>query len=202
MADNVGWNENSPADTESAGLGDDRMRSIMTSVRQGLDSEHNWPSAGGNSIGIHRLGSARPYVGTQSQVSSAGTEGRLMYASDTSRLFHVGSGGTVLLGGPTMLSVGSFPGTVPQRHYWAEEIGIGITGSSGSTTLTFPNSGYSGAPYVFLSGNWPSVPAGVYVFTVSDIGTGSCIVSAADPPSSSYRSSATFFWRSLGTRVL
>src|SRR6185436_16344531 len=145
----IGWDENSPPDTESAGLGDDRIRSLRTSLRVGLDGEHVWPSASGDA-GVHRLGSGRPYYGLQSAVSSSGSDGRLMQTSDTSRLFGVGSGGTSFIGGPTVLSAGSFPGTVPQRHYWAEEFGEGKTAASGTTTVGFPNSGYSGKPFVFL----------------------------------------------------
>lgn len=151
MSPTIGWNESSPQGSDSLGLGDDEIRSLKTSVRIGLDGEHVWPSGGGDA-GAHRLGSARPYVGTQSLVSSAGTDGRLMFTSDTSCLFGVGSGGTSFIGGPTVISAGSFPGGLPQRHYWATEFGIAIipSGSVG-TTISFPNSGYSGSPYVLIT---------------------------------------------------
>src|SRR5439155_682045 len=101
----ISWDETLPSDSENAGLGDDRIRSLKSSVRVGLDGEHVWPSGGGDA-GVHRLGSGRPFYGPQSLVSSSGTDGRLMVTSDTSRLFHVGSAGTMFLGSQGVLSVG------------------------------------------------------------------------------------------------
>ena len=147
---NIGWDNSSPPNSESAGLGDSRIRSLKSSVQEALDNEHNFASGGGANTGYHRLGSARPYYGTQSLVSSSGSDARLMLTSDTSRLFHVGSAGTSLIGGPTVLSIASYPGTVPQRHYWAMEFGTDTTASNGSVSVTFPNSGFSGVPWVFL----------------------------------------------------
>src|SRR5689334_10227962 len=117
------WNENSPADTDSAGAGAGEIRSDKTSIRNAVGSEHNWPSGGGPSTGYHLLGSARAFVAAQSLVSSSGTDGRLMVTSDTSRLFHVGSAGTSYLGGQNDLSVGSSP-VGGQRFYWAIEFGV------------------------------------------------------------------------------
>lgn len=203
-ADGIGINLNQPSDTESAGLGDDRIRSLTSSFQQLLDAEHNVPTAGGNSVGYHRFGSARPYYGTQSQVSSSGSDARIMVTSDTSRLFGAGSGGTVMLGaGPGALSIGS--GVVfPQRHYWVEEVGKGVTNASGTTTITFPNSGYSGAPFV-------------QVTTISEGGAGARtdqIATLTHPTATEVTvyivlastsvglSTVSFFWRSLGTRCL
>jgi len=146
----IEWSESVPPATESAGLGAQRIQSLKTALRTGLDAEHSWPTSG-LGAGIHRLGSARPYYGTQSLVSSTGTDGRLMVASDTSRLFHVGSGGTMLLGGNTVVSVGSQP-VGGQRFYWAmefgqEQIGIGNT----KLNFTIQNSVYSGLPCVWIT---------------------------------------------------
>src|SRR2546426_7372782 len=91
--------ESPPADTDSVGQGDDEIRSLKTSIRNGMAEEHLWPSATGGNFGVHLLGSARAYYGAQSLVSSAGTDGRLMVTSDTNRLFHVGSAGTLFFGG-------------------------------------------------------------------------------------------------------
>lgn len=197
---NIGtFDLNSPPDTESAGLGDDRIRSTKTTLQQVLDDEHAFPSGGGANVGYHRFGSARPYYGTQSAVSSSGTDGRLMLTSDTSRLFGVGSGGTVLLGGPTAMLGGEYPGTVPQRHYWAEEWGAGTTGSTGSVTITFPRSGFSGLPNVQVTLATPvtGIDASLQIHTVDGA---SVIVSAIG--SGSFLSDQNFFWRSLGSRVL
>lgn len=195
----IGWNESSPPDTSSAGLGDDAIRSLTTAIRTGLDGEHIWPSGGGDA-GVHRLGSARAYVGTQSQVSSSGTDGRLMFASDTSRFYHVGSGGTSLIGGSRVISVGTTTGfTYPQRHHWVEEIGTGVVGPSGTTTLTFPNSGYSGIPFVFFS-NWTTAASGsIDAHIAYSLTATGALVSTAGGSGSSGN---CFMWRSLGTRVL
>lgn len=201
MSPLIGWDENSPPESASAGLGDDNIRSLKTSVRAGLDGEHVWPSAGGDA-GVHRLGSARAYVGTQSQVSSAGTDGRLMWASDTSQLYHVGSGGTSLVGGSRVMSVGTTAGfTYPQRHQWVEEFGIvHMPAASGtSVSVTFPNSGYSGIPYVWLTQNETSSAAAVSLTNWGAIGiTPTSFIIYATGGSSDF----TVAWMSKGTRVL
>jgi hypothetical protein len=150
------WDENSPPDTEGAGLGNERIQSIKTSARAALDVEHVWPSVGGEA-GTHRYGSARPFYGTQSMVSSSGSDGRLMLTSDTSRLFGVGSGGTVLLGAPGIMSIASVVIglaaangglSVPQRAYFAVEWSRVTSDAAGVANVTFPNSGFSGVPFV------------------------------------------------------
>lgn len=149
----IAWNEASPAATEAVGLGDDRIRSMKTDIRTGLDAEHVWPTAGGYA-GQHRQGSARAFYGTQSQVSASDTstnaDGRLMVTSDTSRLFGVGSGGTVFLGGPGVLSVDTTAGMTAQRQRWALEAGVVSTGTA-TFTVTFPNSGFSAPPFLQVS---------------------------------------------------
>lgn len=198
----IGWNEGAPQDGDSAGLGDDEIRSLKTSVRIGLDGEHVWPSGGGDA-GVHRLGSARPYIGTQSLVSSTGSDGRLMHTSDTSRLFGVGSGGTTFLGGPTVLSAGSFPGgAAPQRYHWVMEFGEGKT-ASGSTTIIIPNSGYSGVPFVQITNKITNLvtDGGASIMWVSGVGFGSFIANSR-LTNGVTTSSHSFCWHSIGTRVL
>ena len=58
---NLLWNEAAPQDTDSVGQGDDEIRSLKTSIRNGMAEEHIWPSASGGNFGVHLLGSARPY---------------------------------------------------------------------------------------------------------------------------------------------
>jgi hypothetical protein len=100
----IQWNEGSPAAGDTVASGPGAINSIQSNIRTGLASEHVWPSSTGPA-GAHLLGSARVFVGTTSQVSSADTAGRLMFASDTSHLWYVGSDGTVdvTAGGPTAL---------------------------------------------------------------------------------------------------
>lgn len=205
---NIGtFDPSTPADTESLGLADDRQRSIKTTFQQVMDDEHNFPAAGGSVVGYHRLGSGRAFFAAQSLVSSSGTDGRFMVASDTSRLFGVGSGGTVLLGaGPGALSIGSVTAHVsfPQRTYWVEEIGLGVTGSDAAVTVTFPNSGFSGTPFTQLTnqiiagGN----PALLSVKSEENATTFTVYSKTDGSGSGASVTGSRFFWRSAGTRVL
>lgn len=151
----ISWAEAVPAGSESVGLGDNRIRSMKTDLRTALDDEHVFPSSGGTA-GQHRAGSARAFYGTQSQVSASTTsaptaDGRMMLTSDTSRLFGVGSGGTVLLGGAHVASVGSFtPISWPQRKHLAFEMGVADSDVNGRYVVTFPNSGFSDVPFIYL----------------------------------------------------
>lgn len=194
----INWDETSPPDDESVGLGDDRIRSLKSSVRVGLDSEHVWPASGGDA-GVHRFGSARAHYAAQSLVSSTGTDGRLMQASDTSRLFGVGSGGTTFLGGPTVISAGSFPGTVPQRAIWVDEFGEGMAVGSAGTTVTIPNSGYSGVPFIIVTG-FDSIGEGKAIVLTSAGATS--FVAATWNRAGTTPSNTSFHWRSIGTRTL
>lgn len=199
---NIGtFDSTQPPDTQSAGLGDDQIRSTKTTLQQVLDDEHNFPSAGGSAVGYHRLGSARPYFGTQSRVSSSGTDGRLMMTSDTSRLFGVGSGGTVFLGGSQSLSVGTNADTAGGRSHWVEEFGEGITGALGSVAVTFPNSGFSGRPYLSVTPFGPGVNPFVPVVEAASA-TAFTVVTYSDTATPTVASNASFFWRSIGTRAL
>lgn len=191
---NIDWSEAIPPPEESAGLGAQRIQSLKTAIRIGLDSEHAWPSGGGNAGG-HRLGSARAYYGTQSLVSSSGTDGRLMVASDTSNLFHVGSAGTMFLGGQRAISAGSAP-VGGQTFAWVEEFGTAATQGALTTTVTFPNSGYSGRPFVFLT------PSSEGVGGTSFLPYLKAVTPTQFSMGDGFNSTYTLYWRSVGTRVL
>lgn len=205
MPPTIGWDENAPAGQDSLGQGDNEIRSLKSALRTGLDAEHVWPSGGGDA-GVHRLGSARVQYGTQSLVSSTGTDGRLMQTSDSSRLFHIGSTGTSFIGGPTVISAGSYPGgAAPQRYVWVEEFGEGQV-KSAATTVTIPNSGYSGKPYLWLTGNLDTVVATdtpVFFFVDRGVAYSATQFGVDNRDATNTRQSdASFFWRSLGSRVL
>ena len=202
MCPTISWDENKPADLDSLGIGDDQIRSDKTAIRTALDAEHYFPSAGGDA-GTHKLGSGRPFYGLQSAVSSTGSDGRLMHTSDTSRLFHVGSGGTSFIGGATAISAGSYPGgAAPQRSYWAMEFGEGRT-ISGSTTLTYPNSGFSAAPFVTLTPRITSLAAdgGAAIMWVSGAGATSFAANSRLTDGAS-NSTHSFYWHAIGLRTL
>lgn len=194
----IGWSESVPDGQDSLGQGDEVIKSLKTSLRIGLDTEHVWPSAGGDA-GVHRLGSARPYYGVQSLVSSSGTDARLMQTSDTSRLFHVGSGGTAFIGGPTVLSIGSFPGTTPQRQYWAAEVGEAITNISGNAGINFANSGFSIVPFVLLTArDLGALGLNVNYFS----GNAQTMTVKSYTAAGASASSVSFYWCAIGTRAL
>lgn len=198
---NILWNEAAPADTDSAGAGAAEIRSDKTSIRNAMGSEHFWPSGGGAGVGVHLLGSARPFYDVQSNVSSSGTDGRLLVTSDSSRLFHVGSAGTMFLGGQTSLSAGSQP-VGGQRFYWAVEFGA-ATMDVGSTVVTFPNSGFSGIPFVQASVNTKYTAGSIAVPLIDNLTATTMVLRAVLPASGNIvsNSATTVFWLSIGTRT-
>lgn len=193
------WAESSPADTDSAGAGAAEIRSDKTAIRTAMGSEHNWPSGGGAATGYHLLGSARAFYDIESNVSSSGTDGRIMVTSDTSRIFHVGSAGTMYLGGQRGLSAGSAP-VGGQTFIWVEEFGD-VLCNLGAQTIVFPNSGFSGRPFVFLSVFTtklaPTPPLFPYVLNNNPTQMSIDVLNTGGNSSV-----ATLFWRSIGTRVV
>lgn len=205
---NVNWGESSPANSDNLGLGAQEIRSLKTAVRTGLDAEHVWSSTGGAGTGIHRAGSARAFVGAESLVSSADTDGRLYVSSDRSRLFHVGSTGTMFLGGAQSLQIlsgngnldGFMAAALPQTHYWAVESTFSVLRSQGTCVVTFPSSGYSGIPFVLVNyaGASPTQLIGVHATDVSKV---SCTVYGFTS-SGSAPNNTPFRLLSIGSRVL
>lgn len=199
---NAGWDNATPAGSESVSLGDDRIRSLKTSVQQVLDAEHVFGASGGAGTGIHRPGSAMAAVGTQSLVSSADTEGRIFYASDTSRLFATPSNGTVFIGGPTVISAGSFPGGLPQRAIWVEDFGLADSALGNGQTITFPHSGYSGVPFVTVSAWTDNVNATPFYVTMRALSATAVTVAGRKTADGTIVSNWTIMWRSVGTMAL
>lgn len=194
----ISWDEGKPAGADSLGIGDDQIRSDKTAIRTAIDTEHVFPSGGGDA-GVHRLGSARAHYAIQSLVSSSGTDGRLMQTSDTSQFFHVGSAGTSLIGGATVISAGSYPGNVPQRAYWAMEFGEGKT-ASGVVQVTYPNSGYSGRPFVQVTPKLTTETTACILW-IDSVGATSFMVQSR-LTNGATTSSHSFYWQSIGTRTL
>jgi len=193
------WTPGTPAEVDIADAAP--IRSIVTSVGAGLAVEHNWPNASGANFGYHLLGSCRAHWDVESNVSSSGTDGRLMVTSDTSRFFHVGSAGTMLLGSQNVLSLGSQP-VGGQRYYWAAEIQT-VT-SAGTDVLIFPNSGFSGVPFVLVSVNSTyAFPAAIITVMGTTTPTTVAIVSRTIAAGGTTNASGhTLIVMSIGTRVL
>mgnify|MGYP001576469516 CR=1 FL=1 len=177
---NIGWDNTTPADTENAGSGDDRIRSLKTSVQEALDNEHNFPIGGGANTGYHRLGSGR------------------VLASNTTRLFYVGAN-VAFLGGEGAVNVDgtSYDGW-PVTSRWALEFGTDTVNGVGRVQVTFPNSGFSGVPFVFA--NVRRAPAAADVSIVIDAVTASTF-SAYVAVNTLAGNGETITWFSIGTRT-
>jgi hypothetical protein len=197
---NTGWDNTSPAAGDDSGLGDDHFRSIKTSLQEILDSEHDFTTTGGSKTGMHRHGSALPYVGVQSNVSSGDTTGRLYFTSDTSRLFALGdttSTATVFLGSKNVIEQAT--DTDGFDRIWAEESGA-LFGGSGHVNFGV---GYDGLPIVTCSEQSASVAAGaIPAVWVSDLTNQGCkfIRRTYVGGGVTTTSGSTTMWRSLGTR--
>jgi hypothetical protein len=201
----ITWANTTPAGSESLALGDDRIRSLKTSVQAALDDEHVFPSSGGTA-GQHRAGSARAYFGTQSRVSASTTsaptaDGRMMLTSDTTRLFGVGSEGTAFLGGAMGLSIGSFaPLTFPQRSHLVAEMGIASPDGASRFVVTFPNSGFSERPFIFLQSFATYAPGGLIPSLWS--ATPSGFSAAVYQDSGGTATLSDIMWVAIGRRAL
>lgn len=193
------WNEAAPADTDSAGAGAGEIRSDKTAIRTAMGSEHFWASGGGANTGYHLLGSARAFYDLESNVSSSGTDGRLMVTSDTSRLFHVGSAGTMFLGAQRAISMGSAP-VGGQTFHWVTEVGEVRSAVDGTAAVTIPNSGYSGVPFVTASVSTTFAATGAVSVQINAKTPTTFAAFTFDNTGTGLR--AVFNWMSIGTRVL
>ena len=88
------WNqafEDTPADTDNPGAGDDRIREAKSEVRQRADQEHVWLGTASTAETVHREGSARAYYQSSaptlrpdaSTALGASDDGRIWVDSDT-----------------------------------------------------------------------------------------------------------------------
>lgn len=142
----INWVESTPADADGVNFGAGAIRSIQTALRTGLAQEHVWPSSTGLAGG-HARGSARVFVGPLSQVSSADTDGRLMFESTNSRLWYVGSEGTILLSGRAYAEVVA-PAVLPAANHWALSA-FTVSVSATSTSVQCP--GNVGSTTAFIT---------------------------------------------------
>ena len=198
---NVGWDNTSPGSGDNAGLGDDEIRSLKTSMQSALDSEHDWAATGGANTGRHRPGAGRAYVDTQSRLSAGDVSGRLYIASDTSRAFFLGTTSsdiTNYVGGRNVLEHAADPGG--HKFLWAEEGGHAVV-SSGVAAVSYSEK-YSSPPTVVGSCLTTTSPGPVNV-QFSQATTGGFVAQVRySATSGEFASWGTLMWRSLGTRSL
>lgn len=188
----IGWDENAPANGDAASAGDDAIRSLKTNVSGGLGTSMYWPgTAGGSaaSAGIMKPGAARTFYAAESAVSAA-QDGQLMYASDTSRLWYVGTTGPGFIGGQFGIECASNPGSLAR---WV--LDSGLTGNG--RTCTFSQT-YGAAPRVFAL---PAVtPSDVVVPVVTATSTTTFRIDAYNASFATYSADATnVYWFSIGT---
>lgn len=211
----IGWDETIPAGSEAAGLGNDRILSLKTSARAGLDSEHFFASSA-STVGGHRPGSARAFYGTQSQVSLSNDSysvGRMMITSDTSRLMSVGSSyeagvsgaSTFMLGGgPLTPSFNSYLpvsfGTVNQTKGIAMETGR-ETPSSGRVVVTFARA-FDVAPFVIAQSTQSNFQGAGYSVHVNYIATSGFSCTVRDLSNNLIASQTSVDWLAIGHRNL
>lgn len=93
MANFSTWSRSVPSGASLQREFDDLYRSDKSILEEALNSEHYFESSFSTAAGAHRLGSARVYMGTRSQLSvPLFGNGRLMFCSDTSSLHVLGPG--------------------------------------------------------------------------------------------------------------
>ena len=189
----IGWDESLPSNTSSAALGDDEIRSMKTNIAGGLSTSMYWPGTGGGSAasaGIMVPGAARTFYAAESAVSAA-QDGQLMYASDTSRLWYVGTTGPVYLGGQFGLECAANPGAGAR---WAMASGVTVNGSG--TTQAYGVT-YVTVPRVVASLQ-TSLDAGGTV-TVQPYASGFSVQAYAADATAYPASTCSIHWMSFGT---
>jgi len=167
----IQWDESVPSSSSNAGLGEQDIRSIKTSVRNALDSEHIFSSTGGAATGAHRPGSAVAFFGASSKISSSDTDGRLYIDSTNSRFHHVGSADTMLLGGQYSVLGGgiTIQGTTTYSKvtqcFAMEASQYTFFNASTSTTVTLQNTYVNAVAFVqqIPSATAPATAASIFV---------------------------------------
>lgn len=204
----ISWNNNTPADTDLVGQGDDTIRSLKSNLQGALDAEHFFPSAGG-AAGAHRKGSARVFVGASSEVSSADTDGRLMFNSSISQLVYLNSTASVVVGGRMAMQGvpgGGFFGTtgLPLTQYIAVDGGTQSNLTSGNTVSVSFNATFAAAPVVQVSLSNPMGDAGgtrYYAPAVGNISASGFDVLWAGVDGGASYSTASIAWMAFGRRA-
>lgn len=89
MASNSAWSKSVPSGLSRVADGDDAIRSFKSHMEAWWEDEHYATGGSTSSAGRHRVGSARVYQGTTSQLSNPTGDGshRLFHATDTGGLY-------------------------------------------------------------------------------------------------------------------
>ena len=169
-----GYSKNQPSGSSSIRDGDDMLRSDKSILEAALNDEHYFTpqtSASSASGGIHRKGSARVFTGTRASLatpSSADSDGRLYYATDTESLHIIQtSSHSTIYGGSQPFGARAYSATTSHSGsettlaviMATEDFDVGGFFSAGSHAMTVP-SGASGRYLVIAQINFPSPHTG------------------------------------------
>lgn len=187
----IGWDETSPADGSGANTGASAIRSLKSNLAGGLSGAIYWPGSGGASnasAGQPVPGAWRAFYGKQSTVS-AYADGAMQVTSDTSRLFGVGSTGTMFLGSASALEHTTYPGT---NVRWVMASGVTVS----STSFAF-GPVYNGLPIVTFSVTTSGVTSVIGV--LDSLTSSQARVIAYNATGLPLGSATTVYWQSVGT---
>jgi len=203
---NIGsrWNADLPSDASKVGLGAGNIRTNKRCIYDALRHGTSFPDAVENGIyPVISQGAPRPIVAAQSASSYSAVgapmlEGKLFFASDTSRLFVYSSTHNGVSLSPSTQLVGS-----PQYVEHLTDGGMGtwvesscftaISSASGTYNISYGNIVYEATPSVLvLSTNTSYIPR------VTSTG-GSNFTVLLRPYDASAAANITLYWSSSGT---
>jgi hypothetical protein len=97
VADISSWDSSKPSGNSKFKDSDDQLRAHWGVINEVWEEEHYMTSGTSSAAsgGVHRLGSARPYVGAESAISVAADPGRVMVTTDSNKVWNIGSSGGI-----------------------------------------------------------------------------------------------------------
>lgn len=207
MSPLINWDEAIPSDASDAGTGAAEMRAVWAAIAAGLNDSLEWDGAVAGQL---RAGAAPSFVTTETNVASlfesnASSTGKLVFASDTSRLFTLGLGANPgrasFAGGPQLLE---HIDQVPVGLTWLIQSGTSLLVTpDGDSTITYNSNGldsstavvYETPPQILVtSDNTDYMPVTALI--------GSSNFTVQMHPIQSAAANVTIRWISSGTSIL
>lgn len=198
------WRDSKPAGTDPLSEYPSLLTSQMAAFRAAIEKHLFWTEASGASAGIPRLsdgsfgpGAARTFYDTASRVSAVSTNVRLMITSDTSQLYVLGSGLSVLIGGKNAVVSGTpdSPAIAAGCRVLIQSSYVTNVTIAGTSVATYPIV-YAVPPVIMLTAAGSVATHGWRPYIVFNSPTTvSCGISA----SGLVGSACTVYWRSEGT---
>lgn len=146
----ISWVTTTPADGDFVANGASVIRSTRSFIQSAMSQEHFY---GDGPSGAHRQGSARVFVGANSAISSADTDGRMMWDSTNSQLNYVGSEGVAAIGGARHVSmVTSLPPLSATSRFVMSCVSVTqATWPTGPISMGIPPASALFRPFYFVS---------------------------------------------------